>query len=132
MDRSNSRSARLGKRLTGLSLVAAALGVLALGSPEASGRPTTIRVGVKTNVALTQELVDALGEYGQVGHRMWSLDTVDMRIDEGDLDELENLGFVQYVEADQQVVVYGATEVSETDFSGGDRRGHQRMGQCPG
>ena len=110
-------------------LVALSVSLLAFafqGSAGQAAAPSTIRVDVKTSVPLTQAVVRELANYGQVRHKMWNLNMVDMRVDSGSLGRLRSLDIVQYVEPEQQVVLYERTPVSSSaptgavaDFSGG-------------
>jgi hypothetical protein len=83
--------------------------------PVSAQGQETVRVAVKTNVPLTHAMVDQLAQYGKVGHRMWGLNMVDMRVSPGALQNLTSLPMIQYVENESPVAAV-PIEVEPVDF----------------
>jgi len=99
-------------------MVVAAL-VVATATQGAFSQPGKVRVGVKTNVPLTPEVVKELANYGQVGHRMWKLNLAEMRVDADKLAQLTSLNIVQSVEPEQRVVLHKNAVTPVTGFTDG-------------
>jgi subtilase family protein len=90
-------------------------------SKVSNAQDPTVRVAVKTKVPLTQAIVDQLGPFGKVGHRMWKINLVDMRVLSSDLEKLAHLPIVQYIEQEQgvQAIPIETVPASISDFSSG-------------